>query len=124
MINNNWGGKRPGTGSKPGKKRGKYAQYRRTKPLKPPELRHRKISLRLAPEAIEVLRNKQFDINQAILDNSDLPPPDKQTPIKGGRKQVNISVQPAVYAIIKSKNNQSGFVEMVCLIKTKGENNQ
>ncbi len=114
-IRTNWGGKRPGTGSKPGIPRGRYSQYNRVKPPKPAELRHRKLNLRLTPAAIAVLRDKSFDLNQAIRDNADLPAPDKQSPIKGGRKQVNRSFPPDVYAIIKSKSNQSGFVEMVLL---------
>ena len=111
---NRWGGKRPGSGSKPGVKRGKYSGYSRKKPLKSPELRHRKLSLRLSPETIGILHQEGFDLPEMVRQYADLVvPAERQKPVKGGRKQVSLSVPPDVYFIIKSKANQSRFIEHI-----------
>lgn len=117
----NHGGKRSGSGSKPGVKRGRYNRHKacgniRTAPLKAAERRHRKKSLRISREAAKILARKDFNLNQAVLDFALLEVPEgRQKRVEGGRIQVCPSVSPAAFAIINSKANSSAFVEAVCL---------
>lgn len=123
----NWGGARPGSGSKPGVPRGQYKRRRsggksnRYAPYKPAEKRHRKVSLRITSDAHRIASQPDFNLNQAVIDNAMIAYPDRQQQVKGGRIRVCYSVSPAAFAIIKSKQNQSAFVETVCNLHNKGQ---